>query len=66
VIVEEFKKHYISDEMGGREDEEGAGNVGCEHEKISSECEIEDGNCEDTEVEINDRNGEHSETGEAE
>jgi hypothetical protein len=43
----------------GREDEEEVMNVG-------SECETEDGNCEDTEAETVDRNGEQSKTGEAE
>jgi hypothetical protein len=28
--------------MDGREDEEEVGNVGSEHERVSSECEIED------------------------
>jgi hypothetical protein len=33
---------------------------------VSSECDIEDGNCEDTEAETDNRNGEQSQTGEAE
>jgi hypothetical protein len=43
--------------MDGRNDEE-AGNVGIEHESASSECEIENGDCEDTKVETDNRNGE--------
>jgi hypothetical protein len=42
---------------------EEVGNVGSEHESLSSNCEAEDGNCEDTEVHTNDKNGEQSETG---
>jgi hypothetical protein len=34
------------------------GNVGSEHESLSSKCEREDENCEDTEVDTDDRNGE--------
>lgn len=42
------------------------GNVGSEHESLSSKCEIEDENREDTEVDTDDRNGEQRETGRAE
>jgi hypothetical protein len=53
--------------VGGREDEEEVANVGIEHESVSSECEMtESGNCEDTEAETGDKNGEQSETDEAE
>jgi hypothetical protein len=58
VIVTGFKTCYISNA-------EAVGNVGSEH-RVSSECETEDGNCEDTKAETDDRNGEHSETGEGE
>jgi hypothetical protein len=37
--------------VDGREDDEEAGNAGSEHERVSSECETEDGNCENTEAE---------------
>jgi hypothetical protein len=53
-----LKKYYISDEMDRREDEEEAENGGSEHESVSSECEIEGGNCEDTEAETDNKNGE--------
>jgi hypothetical protein len=33
--------------MDGRKDEEEAGNVGSEHESMSFESDIEDGDCED-------------------
>jgi hypothetical protein len=33
---------------------------------VSSQCETEDGNCDDTEAETDNRNGKWSETGEAE
>jgi hypothetical protein len=44
--------------MDGREDEKEVGNVGSEHESVSSECEIEDGSYEDTETDTDDKNGE--------
>jgi hypothetical protein len=45
--------------MDGKEDEEEVGNVGIEHKSVSIEYEItESGNCEDTEVETGDKNGE--------
>jgi hypothetical protein len=37
--------------VDGRENEEEAGNAGSEHEWVSSECETEDGNCENNEAE---------------
>jgi hypothetical protein len=51
--------------MNVMEDEEAVGNAGTEHESVSSEYETEDGNCEDTEAETGNRNGEHSVNGEA-
>lgn len=54
-----LKKCCTSDEMDMWEDEEEGGNIG-------SECEAEDWNCEDSEAEKDCRNGDWSETGEAE
>jgi hypothetical protein len=34
VIVKGFKKYCVSDEMVGRDDEEGAGNVGSQHKSF--------------------------------
>jgi hypothetical protein len=42
--------------MNGTENEEEVGNVGSEHESMSSEYKREGGNCEDAEVEANCRN----------
>jgi hypothetical protein len=50
VILKRYEKWYISDEMDAREDEECVGNVGSEHESVSSEFQTEDGNYKDTEV----------------
>jgi hypothetical protein len=50
--------------MNGMDDKEEDGNAGHEYERVSSEHEVKDGNCEDTEAETYGRNGEHSETGE--
>jgi hypothetical protein len=52
--------------MNAMEDEEEDGNVGHEYESVSSEHVVKDANCEDTEAETDDSNGEHSETGEVE
>jgi hypothetical protein len=52
--------------MNGMEDEEEDGNVGNEYVNVSTEHMVKDRNCEDTEAETDDRNGEHSEIGEAE
>jgi hypothetical protein len=52
-----FKKCCMSDEVG---------NVGSEHECVSSECETQDGNCEDIKAETDNRNHEQSKTGRAE
>jgi hypothetical protein len=52
--------------MDGGEDEKEVGNVSSEHVSVSNECEIEDGICEDTEAGTDDRNGEQSQTEEAE
>jgi hypothetical protein len=41
--------------MGGKKE---VWNVGSEHENMSSECEREDGNCEDTEVKTDNRSEE--------
>jgi hypothetical protein len=48
--------------MDGMNNEEEVGNTGSENKSVSSECEI-DWNCEDTEADIDDRNGEERETG---
>jgi hypothetical protein len=67
VVITEFKDCCISDEMDGREDEEEVGNVDIEHKSVSIECEItENRNCEDTEAETGDKNGEQNETDETE
>jgi hypothetical protein len=42
--------------MSVMEDEDAVGISGSEHESVGSECEIEDGNCEDTEAETGNRN----------
>jgi hypothetical protein len=52
--------------MNGMEDEEVDGNVGYEYERVRSESDVTDRNCEDTDAETDDSNGEHSDTGEAE
>jgi hypothetical protein len=49
--------------MGGREAENRDENVHSEHESVSCECKIEVGNYKHNEAEIDDRNGEHSNTG---
>jgi hypothetical protein len=41
VIVKGFRKHCLSYEIDGMEDEEEVGNVGSEHQSVSSECEVE-------------------------
>jgi hypothetical protein len=64
--IERLEKCCISDEMDGIEDGEEIENVGRKLERFNSVCETEDGNCEDTEAETDDRNGEQSETGKAE
>jgi hypothetical protein len=66
VIIKEFKNCHTSDAMYGREDEEKSGNVGSEHESVSSDCETEDVNHKNTEAETDNRNGEQSGAGEAE
>jgi hypothetical protein len=43
-MVKGFKKWCISNEVNGTEDEEEDGNAGSEHQRVSSECETEDGN----------------------
>jgi hypothetical protein len=40
--------------MDGWKVEDHVSNVGSEHEGMKSECEAEDGNCEDTEAERDD------------
>jgi hypothetical protein len=42
--------------MNRREDEEEVGNVGIEHESVSSECETEYGNYENAEAGTDSRN----------
>jgi hypothetical protein len=54
VIVIGFIKHCMSDGTDEREDEEEVF-TGSECERVSNEYETEDGNCEDTEAEIDDR-----------
>jgi hypothetical protein len=52
MIIRVFKKCCIPDKMVGRENdilwdhEEEGGNIGNEHESVSSECEHKEGNCE--------------------
>jgi hypothetical protein len=59
VTVKGLKKDCcVSDEMVGRGGEKNTGYVSSEHESVSSECEIEDGNCKDSEAETGNRNGE--------
>lgn len=41
-------------------DEEEVENVGSGHESVSSECDIEGGNCEDNEAATDNKNGEQS------
>jgi hypothetical protein len=60
-----IRKCCIYDNVNGRNDGVGVGNVGIRDESASSECEAEDGHCQDTEAETNDRNGEQSKVGEA-
>jgi hypothetical protein len=57
---------YIFYEMDGTEDEEEIVHVGSELERFNGECETQDGNCEATVTETDDRNIEWSETGKAE
>jgi hypothetical protein len=52
--------------MDGREGEQDVWNVGSEHESISNGFETKDWNCENTEAETDNKNGEQSKTGEAE
>jgi hypothetical protein len=59
VTVKGFKMCSIFEVMDGKEDVKEDGNTGSEHE-------TQNGNCEDTEAAISNRNDEHSETGEAE
>jgi hypothetical protein len=40
--------------------------AGSEHESVSSECEAEDGNCENSEAETDDRNGKQTVASEGE
>jgi hypothetical protein len=47
-----IKKYSISNETDGRGDKEGNANVCIEHKSVSSECDTKDGNCENTEAEI--------------
>jgi hypothetical protein len=54
-------RNSISDEIGGMEEEEEAGNIGSEHESVSSECKVKDQNCKGTDVERDDGNGEQKE-----
>jgi hypothetical protein len=54
-------KSAVSADMNRREDEEEVGSTGTEHESVSSECETEDGNYEDSEAKADDRNGEQGE-----
>jgi hypothetical protein len=61
LIVKGLKKCCICDQIDGIEDEKKAGNVGREHKSMSSD----DGNCEDTEAEIDSSNGKQSITGKA-
>jgi hypothetical protein len=55
MIIRVFRKCCISDKMVGRENdilwdhEEEVGNVGNEHESVSSECENKEGNCKNSE-----------------
>jgi hypothetical protein len=60
-----FKKCRVADEMDSGEDEKEVWNDSSERVNVSNKCEINDGNCEDTEAEIDDRNGEHSQPDEA-
>jgi hypothetical protein len=50
MMLRRFENCCTSDEMVGREDEESVGNVGSEHESVSSEFQTQDGNYEDVEV----------------
>jgi hypothetical protein len=59
-----LKKCCVSDEMNGMEDEEKAGNVGHEYERMSCEHKVKNGNCGGTEAETDEGYGEYSETGE--
>lgn len=52
--------------MNGREAKEELGNIGREHNSVSSECERNDGYFKDTKAETYGRNGEYSDTGETE
>lgn len=60
VTVKEFN------EMDGDKDEEEDGNVGSEYECVNHECKPVYWDCEDTEIETDDRNGEQIEMGGAE
>jgi hypothetical protein len=53
-----FKNCCISDEIGGIEDDEENGDVGSEHERVSSECQTDIENCEDIAAKADDGNGE--------
>lgn len=57
VTFKEFKKCCISDEMDGEKDEAEDGNVGSEHESVNHKCKTVYWDCEDTEVETDDKNG---------
>jgi hypothetical protein len=56
VIVKGFIKCCITDETDGKKDK--VGNADSEHESVSSECETEEGNWEDSEAETDNLNGE--------
>jgi hypothetical protein len=59
-------KCCLCNAMDGRENEEEAGNVGSEHERVSSEYETEDGNSENGEAARDDWNYKQSKAGDAE
>jgi hypothetical protein len=44
--------------MNRKKDEEEVCSVGSEHESVNSECEMEDGSCEGTETDTDDKNDE--------
>jgi hypothetical protein len=52
--------------MDRREDEDEVHKVGNEHHSVTSECEAENGNCEDNETVTNDRNCEQYDTAKSE
>jgi hypothetical protein len=59
-------KYCIFDEMIWIDNKEKVENAGSKDESVSSKNRTEDENCEDTETKIGERNGEQTETDEAE